>query len=184
MKKMKFMMIWAFCFLNFSIAKSQEKESQAYWVHEDQVKPGLVQEYEEHSKKLVKMAKENNFQEMGWNVAQMDDGTFLSLTPVNDFAHLQSLSFASLQEKVGQEKFSELMNGFNKFYDVHGDYITILDHNLSYMPSGEGVIQPGKDFRKWHVMKIPAQNVSQVRQKLVELRDLFQKQFKHALQDL
>jgi hypothetical protein len=173
MKKMQFMMIWALCFLIFSSAISQEQQNQAYWVHEDQVKPGLVQEYEEHSKKLVKMAKDNDFREMGWNVAQMDDGTFLSLTPINDFAHLQSLSFSSLQEKVGQENFSELMNGFNKFYDVHGDYITILDNNLSYMPSGEGVVQQGKDFRKWHIMKIPAENVSQVRERLVELKDIY-----------
>lgn len=166
-------MIWAFCFLIFSNAKSQENQNQAYWVHEDQVKPGLVQEYEEHSKKLVAMAKENEFQEMGWNVAQMDDGTFLSLTPIDDFAHLQGLSFASLQEKVGQENFTEFMNGFNKFYDVHGDYITILDNNLSYMPTGEGVVQQGKDFRKWHIMKIPAENVVEVRQKLVELKDIY-----------
>lgn len=175
MKKMHFTMIWVTCFLIFSSAHSQENQNQAYWIHEDQVKPGYVQEYAEHSKKLVEMARENNFQGMSWNVAQMDDGTFLSITPIDDLAHLESLSFASLQEKVGQDNFGELMNGFNKFYDVHGDYITILDNNLSYMPSGEGIVQEGKDFRKWHIMQIPAENVAQVRDKLVELKDIYSK---------
>lgn len=171
MKKMQFMLIWGFCFLIFSSVNSQE--NQAYWIHEDQVRPGMVEEYAEHSKKLVQMAKDHNFQEMGWNVAQLDDGTFLSITPIKDFAHLQSLSFASLQEKVGEEKFGQLMNGFNKYYDTHGDYISILDNNLSYMPTGEGVVQPGKDFRKWHFMKVSAENDSKMREKLKELKDLY-----------
>lgn len=175
MKKMQFMMIWGFCFLIFSSVNSQENQNQAYWIHEDQVKPGLVEEYADHSRKLVEMAKENNFEGMGWNVAQMDDGTFLSITPVKDFAHLQSLSFSSLQEKVGEENFSQLMNGFNQYYDNHGDYISILDNNLSYMPTGEGVVQPGKDFRKWHFMKVAAENDSKMREKLMELKDIYAK---------
>lgn len=175
MKKLQFLLSWVFCFLIFGGAISQENQNQAYWIHEDQVRPGSVEEYVEHSKKLVDMAKQHNFDGMGWNVAQMDDGTFLSITPIDNLAHLESLSFASLQEKAGQENFSNLMNGFNKFYDVHGDYISILDNNLSYMPTGEGVIQEGKDYRKWHILKVPAENVSQVRQKLVELKDLYSK---------
>ncbi|MHA6280258.1 hypothetical protein ACXYMT_08760 [Salinimicrobium sp. CAU 1759] len=175
MKRMQFMMIWGLCFLIFSSVNSQENQNQAFWIHEDQVKPGLVEEYADHSKKLVAMAKENNFEGMGWNVAQMDDGTFLSITPIEDFEHLQSLSFASLQEKVGQENFSQLMSGFNKYYDYHGDYITILDNDLSYMPSGEGIVQDGKDFRKWHFMKVTAENDSKMREKLKELKDLYGK---------
>ena len=165
-------MSWIFCFLVIGIAKSQENQNQAYWIHEDRVKPGLVQEYEEHSKKLVQMAKENGFNEMGWNVAQMDDGTFLSVTPIDDFAHLQSLSFQSLQENVGQEKFNDFMNGFNKFYDEHGDYIVVLDNNLSYLPAREEDLS-GKDYRKWHFMQVSAENVPKMRQKLVELKDLY-----------
>lgn len=175
MKKMQFTMIWVFCFLFFSNAKSQENQNQVFWVHEDRVKPGLVEEYENHSKDLVKMAGDNNFNEMGWTVAQMDDGTFLSLTPVKDLAHLQSLSFTSLQEKVGQEEFMNFMNGFNKYYDEHGDYLTILDKTLSYMPDGEGITQPGKDFRKWHFMQVSAENVPKLRDKLLELKELYSK---------
>lgn len=175
MKKMHFMLSWVFCFLIIGGAKSQENQNQAFWIHEDRVKPGLVQEYEKHSKDLVQMARDNNFQEMGWSVAQLDDGTFLSITPIKDFAHLQSLSFTSLQEKVGQEKFLALMDGFNEFYDEHGDYIAILDNSLSYMPNGPETDRMDNDFRKWHFMKIPANKVSEVRQKLVELKDMYTK---------
>lgn len=174
MKKMQFLLSWAFCFLIFTGAKSQENQNQAYWIHEDRVKPGYIEEYENHSKNLVKMAKDNDFQEMGWSVAQMDDGTFLSVTPVDDFAHLQGLSFASLQEKVGEDNFSDFMNGFNKYYDEHGDYIVVLDRSLSYLPAEQQDLT-GKDFRKWHFMQVPADKVSEMRQKLIELKDVHAK---------
>lgn len=175
MKKLQLFFSGVMCVLLCSTAISQQNQNQAYWIHEDQVKPGMVEEYAEHSKKLVQMAKDHNFQDMGWNVAQMDDGTFLSITPIENLADLQELSFASLQEKVGEDKFMEMMTGFNKFYDVHGDYISILDNDLSYMPTGEGIVQPGKDYRKWHMMEVSAENVPQMRQKLAELKDLYSK---------
>ncbi|MBT8319090.1 MAG: hypothetical protein KJP01_03090, partial [Gramella sp.] len=49
--------------LSLSIT-AQEGSPKAFWVHEDQVKPSMMSEYEDASKALVKACKENDIKNM------------------------------------------------------------------------------------------------------------------------
>lgn len=173
MKKMQFISILICCFLMWGSLSAQLTQNQAFWVHEDQVRPGMVQEYEDLSKELVSEAKKSKLQNMSWTVAAMDNGSYLSITPVKDFADMQSKSFQPLMDSMGEDRFNELMNRFNSMYDKHGDYIIVLDKDLSYMPQGLSTTTPGLDYRKWHKMTVSAENMPRLRTKLAELKDVF-----------
>jgi len=152
---------------------AQEGKNQAFWVHEDQVKPSMMVDYEKASTDLVEACKENNVQNMEWSVASMDDGTYLSITPIENLADIQNMNFEDLREKVGDEAFSKMFENFNKCYDKHGDYVTMLVPSLSYMPDGLSTTTPGQDYRVWHRMDVSPANIQNLQSKLKELKDLF-----------
>lgn len=159
-------------FLTVSVWAQQGK-AQAFWIHEDQVKPSMLSEYEKASKDLAEACKTNQVKDMKWNVAYMDDGTYLSITPIENLADIQNMNFSDLREKVGDESFSKMFENFNKCYDNHGDYVTLLIPNLSYMPDGLAITTEGQDYRVWHRMDVTPENMQNVQSKMKELKDLF-----------
>lgn len=170
--KTKFYKLLICLFLPVSIW-AQEGKAQAFWIHEDQVKPSMRMEYEKVSKDLVAACKTNNIEGIQWAVASMDDGTYLSIMPIENLADIQNISFGDLQEKMGEEKFSKMFENFNKCYDNHGDYVTLLIPSLSYMPDGLTTNTPGKNYRVWHRMDVSAGNLQKIEGKMKELKDLF-----------
>lgn len=154
-------------------AFAQEGSNQAFWIHEDQVKPSMMSEYMKTSKDLVEACKKNNVKDIQWSVASMDDGTFLSITPIKDLADIQNMNFSDLREKVGDDTFNKMFENFNKCYDNHGDYVTVLVPSLSYMPDGLSTTTPGKEYRVWHRMDVTPANMQKVQSKMKELKDLF-----------
>ncbi|MGB7843057.1 MAG: hypothetical protein WBL21_09715 [Salinimicrobium sp.] len=173
MRRLHLFSILSCCLFVLGSLSAQENRNQAFWVHEDQVRPGMVSEYEDLSKELVDAAKKSKLQNMRWAVAAMDNGNYLSITPIKNMADLESKSFQPLMDSMGEDKFNGMMSRFNDMYDKHGDYIIVLDNDLSYMPEGLVTSTPGKDYRKWHKMSVNAENVSQLRDKLVELKNVF-----------
>ena len=162
-----------FClFLSLSMF-AQEGKNQAFWIHEDQVKPSMMTDYEKASKDLVKACKDNKVKDMQWSVASMDDGTYLSITPIENLADIQNMNFDDLREKVGDDSFTKMFENFNKCYDKHGDYVSILVPSLSYMPDGLTTETPGQDYRVWHRMDVSPANMQKVQSKMKELKDLF-----------
>lgn len=152
---------------------AQEGRAQAFWIHEDQVKPSMRMEYEQASKDLVSACKTNNTQNIQWATASMDDGTYLSITPIKDMAEIQDLNFSDLREKIGDDAYTKIFQNFNKCYDKHGDYVTYLIPSLSYMPDGLSTNTPGKNYRVWHRMDVSAGNLQNIQAKMKELKDLF-----------
>ncbi|WP_219549442.1 hypothetical protein [Gramella sp. MT6] len=162
-----------FCFFLSLSMYAQEGKNQAFWIHEDQVKPSMMMEYEKTSKELVEACKKNNVQNIQWSVASMDDGTFLSITPIANLADIQNMNFGDLREKVGDDTFNKMFEDFNKCYENHGDYVTLLVPSLSYMPDGLTTTTPGQEYRVWHRMDVSPANIQKVQSKMKELKDLF-----------
>lgn len=146
--------------------------SQAFWVHEDQVKPAMLEQYEAVSKDFVEACKKHNIKDANFNVARLDEGTYLSIMPVNNMADLDKNPLAALADKMGEKNFSELFSRFNECYDVHRDYMVHLLPEMSYMPSGLSTTTPGEDFRKWHFMHVTPQNAASLRTKISEIKKL------------
>ena len=131
------------------LATAQEKNIQAFSVHEDRVKPGMVEEYEQVAKDLVAACKEHNIQGVNWMTVAQDDHTYLYLTPMDKFAELDANPFSELSEKMGEEKIGALFDRFNPCYDEHGDYVIYLKKDLSYQPGGINPNPEGKYYRKF-----------------------------------
>ncbi len=159
----------------FIVKAQEEKSTQAYLVHEDRVKPGMIDEYEQISKELVSACKEYNIQDLNWLAASQDDHTYLYLTPMEKFAELDINSFATLSEKMGKEKMTALFQRFNACYDEHGDYVVYLQKDLSYQPGGINPNPEGKYYRKFMYDYVTPSHQKAYVENLKEIKKLFVK---------
>lgn len=148
MKKLKLSLLTLAMTLLPLISFSQDaKDYQAYWIHEDRVKPGMTDEYEQIAKDLVAACKEHNVQETQWLTMSLNDNSYLYITPMQNFAEMDIDVFATLSEKMGTDNMSALFERFNTTYDEHGDYVVYLNKGLSYMPGGISQTIEGQNYR-------------------------------------
>lgn len=148
--------------------------NQAFWVHEDQVKPSKIKEYEAVTRDFIAACKEHNIQDADFSTARLDDGTYLSISPVENMADLDKNPLAPLAEKMGEENFRTVFKRFDECYDTHRNYMVHLISDLSYMPNGLSPDTPGEDYRKWHFFHVSPQNVANLRNKMKEVRDFYE----------
>lgn len=78
---------------------AQEKKSQAFWVHEDVVKPSMVAEYEAVCKELTDNMKKYKIQEMNGIVSNTSDNRYLWVSPIENMAQIDIPIFATLSQK-------------------------------------------------------------------------------------
>ena len=161
--------------ISLSAIAQAEKNYQAYLVHEDRVKPGMVDEYEQVAKDLVAACTEHNIQDLNWLTVSQADHTYLYLTPMEKFAELDANSFSGLSEKMGEDKMNALFDRFNPCYDEHGDYVIYLQKNLSYQPSGINTNPEGKYYRKFMYDYVTPSNQKAYLEGLKAIKELFVK---------
>ena len=150
-------------------------QNQAYWVHEDQVKPSKMMEYEQVTKDFIKACKEHDLKDADWATARVDGGTYLSIAPIEKMGDFDKNPLAPLAEKMGKEEFGKIFDRFNQCYDKHRDYVVVLNSELSYMPDGLNPNTPGQDYRKWHFLHVVPSNLSKLNSKIKEIKALYEK---------
>lgn len=154
---------------------AQSEKNQAYYIHEDQVKPSMIQEYEKVSKDFMEACKKHNIQDLSWQVASTTTGRYFNISPIANMAELDKNVMAPLAEKMGEEAFMEMFKRFNQCYDKHGDYIIYLNKELTYMPEGISTTTEGQNYRKWHFLNVTPNNIQNLKGKLKELKALYTK---------
>ena len=155
------------------VSIAQERKNQAFYVHEDQVRPSMIQEYEQISKEFKEACTKHNLQDVSWHVASTATGRYMSISPIENMADLDKNVMAPLAEKMGDEAFSDLFKRFNQCYDKHGDYVVYLNEELTYMPEGISTTTEGQNYRKWHFLHVTPDNIQNLKGKLKELKALF-----------
>jgi len=155
-----------------SISQDMGK-SQAYWVHEDVVKPSMVAEYEEVCKELISNMKTHNIQETAFIVSNTADNRYLYVSPLNNMADLDKPVFATLAEKMGGDAMSALFARMDKCYDIEHDYVINLEPELSYMPGGITQTPEGQDYRKFHYLHVSPGNRAVVKEKMKAVKAMF-----------
>ena len=148
--------------------------TQAFWIHEDQVKPAMLKEYEAVTKDFIKACKEHNLKDADWTTARIDGGTYLTIAPINSMADFDKNPMAPLAEKMGEENFRAIFSRFDKCYDTHRNYMVHLINDMSYMPNGLTTNTEGEDYRKWHFFHVTPQNVANLRNKMKEIKSLYE----------
>jgi hypothetical protein len=152
-----------------------QNTNQAFWVHEDQVKPSMQKEYEAVTKDFIAACKEHNLKDANWATASIDDGKYLSISPIDSMADFDKNPMAPLAEKMGEENFRAIFDRFNECYDTHRDYVVHLIDGLSYMPNGLTTNTVGEDYRKWHFFHATPKNLTSLRDKIKEIKALYEK---------
>lgn len=167
------LLIAAMLLLIPNMSYAQDSKNQAFYVHEDQVRPSMTQEYEKISKEFMEACKKHSLQDISWQVASTSTGRYFNISPLKNMAELDKNVMAPLSEKMGKEAFGEMFKRFNECYDKHGDYIVYLNQELTYMPEGISTTTEGQNYRKWHYLHVTPGNIQNLKGKLKELKALF-----------
>ena len=173
MKKCKIPVLLVLALLFVSSIWAQEKKTQAYWVHQDNVNLSKTLAYEAAAKELTALLKENNIQDENWLASSTSDGRYMYVTPINNMADLDKPLFKSLTDKIGKEKLYILFDKMDKCYNSHTNYIIHLDKELSYMPNGITLTPEGENFREFHFLHFTPGNAAEVKKQMKAVRALF-----------
>ncbi|TDQ29394.1 hypothetical protein [Zeaxanthinibacter enoshimensis] len=170
-----FRLLLALLFLSSTLMQGQsDADYQSFWVHEDHVKPAMVNKYENVNKKLVSELKAHNIQDEQWITTQTDDYRYLYVGQIDNMASLDRPVFASLAEKMGSDKMGSLFSEMNDYYDKHFDYVIHLDKKLTYMPEGINQTPEGQDFRKFYYVYTTPANRGKLAENFKKIKKLYQ----------
>ncbi len=169
MKTIKNTFVLAFVLCLMSYTTHAQKFFQ---VHQDNVKPSMIMEYEKIAKEFNAACVEHNTP-TSWSTAVSDDLKYFYITPIDNFAELDKRPFADMAKAMG-DKFSGMFKRFDTCYDSHGTYIISLDDTLSYMPEGARESQEGQNYRKWFYMYYTPENSAKVRDGMKAVKELFE----------
>lgn len=133
-------------FMCLTPMKAQETKDQKFIVHEDVVKPNMVEQYETASKAFNAVLEEHGSTDVQFLAVSLDNMRYIYVSPIENFAALDNSPLEkALNDALGEEGTKELMSKFDGTYDTHKDYILNLSNELSYK-SGE-IVQEGVYFR-------------------------------------
>jgi len=155
MKKLKIMflvIIMTVSSLMLLNAQTDDK-FQSYGVHEDVVKPSMVNEFEALMKELSANVKKHNIPELNWITAATSDFRYLHLYPIANMADLDKNNFKLLGDKMGADKLAELFKNMDKCMSQHFDYVLRLDKELTYMPAGITQTPEGQNYRRFYYLR-------------------------------
>lgn len=134
--------------MSFLGIRAQEgQDMQMFLVHEDRAKPAMAKKHETIDKELIGAMRQNDIRDFSWITMVTEDFRVLYISPLEKMADLDRDPFASLSQKIGQRETNKIFDKYKDTYDEHGDYILILDKNLSYQPGGINTTPVGKNYR-------------------------------------
>lgn len=129
------------------LCAAQTPSKQMMVIHEDQVLPSKVMEYEQAAMGLKKVLDEQGSESISYMAVALNDFRYLYVSPIESYADLDADPFADLTEKVGKEAMAKVWDAFDGCYNTHWDYIVTLNNELSHDP--EGISMDEKAFRNF-----------------------------------
>lgn len=156
-----------FC-LSTSISHAQKR----FMIHQDNVKPSMLMQYEAIAKKFNDACKTHNPQ-TSWATGVRSDLKYFYITPIENFADMDKRPFTEMAKAMGDE-FGKMFEEFDKCYDSHTSFTLSLAEDLTYMPEGISMTQEGQNYRKWYYIYFTPSNASKVREGMKAVKDLYQ----------
>lgn len=163
--KSTFLLVFILCFA-YNLSQAQK----SYQIHQDNVKPSMIKEYEKTAKAFNDACKLHNPQ-TNWATAATSDMKYMYITPVENMADLDKRPFADMAKKMG-DKWGEMFTNFDKCYDSHRSYIIHLAEELTFMPEGISMTQEGQNYRKWFYIYFTPSNAAKVREGMKAVKEL------------
>lgn len=134
----------------------ENASSQLYSIHQDLVIPSKVVQYEKAAKNLSDLFRKHNIQGMSYSAANMDNFTFIYVTPVESISDYEGLNkvWAELRDKAGTKVFDEAMAMFDGTYHSHKDFFAVGREDLSYIPSTNAAETVEMNARMWEFYNV------------------------------
>ena len=154
--------------LSFNLSQAQNK---MFSVHQDNVKPSMIGEYEKIAKEFNAACEEHNVQ-TSWITATTGDLRYMYVSEIENMADLDKRPFADMAKAMG-DAFGDLFNQFDKCYDSHSSYVIVMDDELTYMPEGFSQTQEGQNHRKYFYLYYTPENGAKIREGMKAVKELF-----------
>lgn len=164
--KTNFLVSIILCF-TIHITQAQKR----FVIHQDNVKPSMIMQYEAIAKKFNEACKKHNAK-TSWATATTDDLKYLYITPIEKFAELDENPFADMAKTMGAE-FGNMFDEFDKCYDTHTNYTIALIEDLSYMPEGITLTQEGQNYREWFYIYFTPENAKKIREGMLAVKNMY-----------
>ncbi len=155
--------------LCFTVHFSQAQ--QRYQIHEDNVRPSMVGEYEKTSKEFLDACKQYN-PKTSWSLATSSDFKYSWISPMENFAELDERPFTEMAKAMGDD-WKNIFSNFDKCYDSHRDYILTLSESLTFMPEGSEAAQEGQNHRHWYYLYYTPENAAKLYDAMKGVKDMF-----------
>ncbi|WP_189359108.1 hypothetical protein [Algibacter mikhailovii] len=144
---------------------------QMFRIHQDNVKPSKLMEYEAIAKEFKAAASKHNV-DVSWFTAMTYDNKYFYVSPIENFASFDERPFAEMAKAMGDD-FTDLFSRFDKCYDSHGTYVIVKDNELSYMPEGVDNAPADETYREWYYMYYKPEDAKNIRDGMKAVRDMF-----------
>jgi len=144
---------------------------QMFQIHQDNVKPSMMMEYEKIAKEFNEASIANNVQAT-WFTAMSNDFRYFYVTPIENFAELDERPFADMAKAMG-DKFTDMFKRFHKCYNSHGTYIIVRDDELSYQLAEDAQPNESENHRTWFYIYYTPENTKNIREGMKAVKELF-----------
>ncbi|MBC3759089.1 hypothetical protein H7U19_11770 [Hyunsoonleella sp. SJ7] len=169
MKTIKKTIVLAFLFcLTLNASQAYQK---MYRVHQDNVLPSKMMDYEKIAKEFNAACVEHNFPGK-WLATTMDDFRYLYVSPIENFADLDQRPFADMAKAMGKD-FGAMFDKFDQCYNSHYDYVIVLMEELSYMPDGMSQAQEGQDYRDFYFIHYLPKDSQKMKEGMKAVKEMF-----------
>ncbi len=167
--------LFLFLIHSFNLPAQDNEDSQMYWIHEDRTKPAMSNKQESVDKELIAALKQHDITDISWFTLVSHDYRYFYISPIENMAAFDENPFRSLSEKMGQRETTRIFDKYNDCYETHGDYVIILDKDLSYQPDGINVTPVGKNFRNNTIYHFTPDNAKKAEALAKKFKDLYSK---------
>ena len=145
MKKLTAMLTLFIACSSFLFA--QQNHQSLLSIHEDQVMLSEEDRYWEAGENLVKLLDDNNVEGSNFWAFRMEDGTYMFVSPTENYASLDNNMWEEVMEKAGADNFQKAMSGFAGTYLSHEDYMVVFHPDKSYKMDD---LSENDLYREWH----------------------------------
>ncbi|MBR9999872.1 MAG: hypothetical protein KFF73_12925 [Cyclobacteriaceae bacterium] len=148
MKTTRFILIASIFLFKMGPSYAQQTSgTQLLLIHEDRVMAGKNSEYQKAGEGLAKLLSESNFKDLSFTAFQLDDYTYMYVSPIQNMAQLDVSPWEKLSQQSGEDKVESAMAAFDGTYDTHRDFIAVFHPDLSYKT--EKMQEEGNNYRRW-----------------------------------
>lgn len=156
----------------FNFSNAQDYQPTMFAIHTDNVKFGMMAQYEEAAKELKAHCDKHGVEGANWMAISVEDGRYVYVTPIKSMADLDKNPMGNLAEKMGKEELAKLFDKMDDCYDSHSDSVVHYMSNLSHTP--EGYSTEGKNHREYHFLYYAPKHSKEMNTAMANVKKMFE----------